>query len=46
MQDGRVGQPRSPAEAYERSGVYEERLKRFGEYYVQPPVLRSYEVPE
>jgi heme-degrading monooxygenase HmoA len=37
---------REAAEAYERSGVYEEMLGRFGEYYVQPPVLRSYEVPE
>jgi len=37
---------REAAEAYERSGVYEEMLGRFGEYYLQPPELRSYKVPE
>jgi heme-degrading monooxygenase HmoA len=37
---------REAAEAYERSGVYEELIGRFGEYYVQPPELRNYEIPE
>jgi heme-degrading monooxygenase HmoA len=41
-----VWDSREDADAYERSGVYEQMLERFGEYYVRPPELRSYEVPE
>ena len=37
---------REDAEAYERSGVYQELIGKFGEYFVEPPELKSYEVPE
>ncbi len=34
------------AQAYERSGVYEQMLSRFAEYFIRAPELRSYEVLE
>lgn len=37
---------REDAEAYERSGTYEELVGKFGNYYTEPPQLRSYKVPE
>ncbi len=35
---------REDAEAYERSGAYEELLAKFAHFYDEPPRLSSYEV--
>ncbi len=35
---------REDAEAYERSGAYEELLAKFAHFYAAPPRLSSYEV--
>ena len=35
---------REDAEAYERSGTYEELTGKFMQFYTRPPQLRSYEV--
>jgi heme-degrading monooxygenase HmoA len=37
---------REDAEAYERSGVYEELVAKFGHFYTGPERLASYEVRE
>jgi heme-degrading monooxygenase HmoA len=37
---------REYADAYEESGVYEQMLGRFAEYFIRPPELRTYEVLE
>ena len=37
---------REDAEAYEQSGVYQELVGKFGQYFVGPPELKTYEVPE
>ena len=37
---------REDAEAYERSGTYEELVAKFEQFYTEPARLRSYEVRE
>ena len=37
---------REDAEAYERSGAYEELLAKFSHFHTKPAELRSYEVRE
>ena len=37
---------REHAEAYERSGTYEELVAKFRSFYTEPAQLRSYEVRE
>ena len=37
---------REDAEAYERSGTYEELVAKFEQFYSEPARLRSYEVRE
>ncbi len=37
---------REDAEAYERSGAYEELVAKFGHFHTEPARLRSYEVRE
>ncbi len=37
---------REDAEAYERSGAYEELMAKFGQFHTEPARLRSYEVRE
>jgi heme-degrading monooxygenase HmoA len=37
---------REDAEAYERSGAYEELVAKFGQFHTEPARLRSYEVRE
>lgn len=37
---------REDAEAYEQSGVYQELVGKFRQYFVEPPGLKTYEVPE
>ena len=37
---------REDAEAYERSGAYDELVAKFGNFYTGPELLASYEVRE
>jgi heme-degrading monooxygenase HmoA len=37
---------RADAEAYERSGVYAELVRQFGQWLTMPPQVNSYEVRE
>jgi heme-degrading monooxygenase HmoA len=37
---------REDAEAYERSGVYQKLIGKFRQYFVEPPELKTYEVPD
>ncbi len=37
---------REDAEAYEQSGTYQELIGKFRQFFVEPPELKTYEVPE